>query len=81
MMTYQQMFFMFVNKFKAGEVKMKMTMDGTIYDKDFDYNQNKDILTASSSTNTSCSFGSDGKTLTDYISSGQITLKVEFLSL
>ena len=76
--SHKQMFKYLVNLYNEGTISLKLIFHGIEYDEKFNYNPEKDILTANSSQNPNEEFGSDGKTLADYIANDYISLKVDF---
>lgn len=65
------MLFIFCQK---NDIKLELEHNGIIYDKNFKYNKQKDIITADSSQNPKEQFGADGKTVIHYIGTNSIKI-------
>ena len=64
-----------VSLYQSGR-RVEIVFNGIVYDTDFVYNSQNDILTAKSSTNSNASFGSSGKNIVNYVTLNLIKITI-----
>lgn len=67
-----------VQNYQNGTIDVVLTMNGIDYDKDFKYNEQKDVLTANSTSFPNQEFGSDCKTITHHINNKNVKITIRF---
>ena len=76
LINYQSFFRWLVSEYTAGQIKVELEFNDIVYDKNFAYNSQTDSFIADSTKYPDISFGCDGKTLANYISTGIIDLTI-----